>query len=188
MSTALINRMFPTSGQNNQVSIWMHYSVSIGDSRSLLALFRQKLAFMTKRAIIYGAYQNVSEAHRFVFASYTCACFNEISFDKNDQNWNRDLFDCSDLVDITNDRQSYAQYLGVVKVILSGNDREDAAERADAMTRLLLSRDGTKEFIDSAAECMNDRLCGDYHDLEVHDFYSLVCIPCVTLIILFAIS
>ena len=150
----------------------MHYNVSVlDDDSSFQSVFGRKLAFMTKRAIVRGSYQNASEAHDSVFASYACVAFNEETKEK----WSDDMFDCADLEDVIPDSTTkHAPYLGIVKVILSGNDREDAANTADEMTRFLLTTDATDRFIDVAERCMNDQDCGPFSDLNLQDFHSLV--------------
>ena len=174
------------------MELFLYYNLpSVDKSEIILSVFNEKLSFATEVAIRHGVFNDDENQYKFVFRTYTCVCFTVSSFDKNAEDWDSDLFDCAESADALQQStrpKEYepvtqgAQYLGLVKVVFSGNDLEDSAEKVTALssllqpatnasgtnstaTRRLLSEDSSDEetalptaiaaFIDFCEQCMN---------------------------------
>lgn len=160
----------------------------------ILSLFNEKLALAARLAVRYGPYQNDEEQYRFIYASYCCASFTVTTFDEKADYWESDIFDCDDFEDITDPQSEVeaqawdpsskgegADYLAIVKVVLTGDNEEDGAKKVDKLTAML-NRNETnttmgadrRRLIEFADEFMNyTEICmkGDVEGYD-DDFYN----------------
>ena len=185
-----------SKGTEEQFELYIYYDLDLDMSDIILSLFNEKLALATRLAIQYGPYRNDEEQYRFIHASYCCVSFTVISFDDSADGWEEQIFDCQDFQDV--DPQNHeewdpttkgvdgADYLAIVKVVLSGNDEEDSGSRATELTDILANPNMTDvdvaTFIDYTERCMQgdtdkegadfDNCKGYYLGLDVESFES----------------
>ena len=140
-------------GKSYQLELFMYYNMDEELHNVIPSVFNEKLAYAVILGIKYGAYNQNKEEYKFLYASYICASFTVTSYDKNSPSW-ESMFDCDEAKDYAaefnaGDNPDYqpetknADYLSIIKVILTGDDEEDAADRIDAL-RDLLNKNATK--------------------------------------------
>ena len=142
----------------------------------ILTVFNEKIAFATELAIRYGPYSNEHEQYKFIYDTYTCAAFTISSFDERvfqaDQEY--ESYDCdehksqlkgSQISDPRYKPESKgAQYLSILKVILTGNDEQTSQEK---VTQLTKSLNFTKENNQNSTENgQNSRRLVDFHTFK----------------------
>ena len=161
--------------------------MSEGISDIVLPVFNDKIAYATRIGIKYGAYLANKELYKFIQDAYTCVAFNIFSFDGQNEN---EMFDCDEIEDdikkSENEAPEYypkfnsAQYLAIVKIIMTGNDDLDSAKKVanltallqpkpvesddsdqnseEIETRRLFSKDPVNDFMKFTEQCMNEEL------------------------------
>ena len=158
-----------------------------------LAEFNRKLRMATFLGINNGTYNNQLNQTKFIHTTYTCASFSISTFDSKDDEWDNERFKCENSKDgkyadqlrksDENKDDKYnaivqrAQYLAIVKVILTGDDLTVSKNKSESLTKWFEENEAitnqSNSFIRYAENCMNSEprgTCEGYIGLDLEKF------------------
>ena len=136
-------------GSSTQTELFMYYNMEKELKDVILTVFNEKIAFATELAIKHAAYNNSFEKYKFIYQTYTCAAFTIYSFDGNvfAADPYSELINCDIYKSALSNGQSSdnrydpatksADYLSILKVVLTGDDDDDSENKAKELEQLL---------------------------------------------------
>eukprot|EP00485_Elphidium_margaritaceum_P016189 CAMPEP_0202732606 /NCGR_PEP_ID=MMETSP1385-20130828/187748_1 /ASSEMBLY_ACC=CAM_ASM_000861 /TAXON_ID=933848 /ORGANISM="Elphidium margaritaceum" /LENGTH=929 /DNA_ID=CAMNT_0049398929 /DNA_START=243 /DNA_END=3032 /DNA_ORIENTATION=+ len=124
----------------------------------ILSEFNRKLAYAVDLGVQYAIYNNSYEQYKFLYGEYVCVSFTLVSYDVKDRDWDT-RYDCespvnyaeelgkpdNQKIDVYKPITKEAQYLAVIEVVLTGDDKNDSRAKVDELSEALNGASITNE-------------------------------------------